>query len=120
MDVHRSQQTKRAPTSEGRLPAEADSTSPPRSEREGSVARLERAIRLTEERYRAIFDQAVEGIFLVAADYSIIDANESACRMLGYSHDELLAPARRPGAPPRRPRQPSRSGSRPSPRAASS
>lgn len=91
MDVHRSEQTKRAPTSEGRLAAEPDSGSTSRSDREGSVARLERAIRLTEERYRAIFDQAVEGIFLVAADYSIIDANESACRMLGYTHDELLA-----------------------------
>jgi PAS domain S-box-containing protein len=55
------------------------------------VARLERAIRLTEERYQAVFDQAFEGIFLVAPDQSIIEANESACRMLGYTHDELLA-----------------------------
>ncbi len=96
MDVHRSGLTKRPP-SEGRVPLEGEgparSDRPERGEREareGSVARLERAIRLTEERYRAVFDQAFEGIFLVAADYSIVDANESACRMLGYTHDELL------------------------------
>jgi two-component system cell cycle sensor histidine kinase/response regulator CckA len=88
MDVHRTGLTKRAPSSEGRLPAEADGS--PRSEREGSVARLERAIRLTEERYRAVFDQAFEGIFLIGGDFKVIDANESACRMLGYTHDELL------------------------------
>jgi PAS domain S-box-containing protein len=87
MDVHRSGLTKRAPSSEGRLQAETDGV--PRSEREGSVARLERAIRLTEERYRAVFDQAFEGIFLFSPDYAVIDANESACRMLGYTHDEL-------------------------------
>jgi two-component system cell cycle sensor histidine kinase/response regulator CckA len=89
MDVHGSGLTKRVPSSEVRLPVDADA--PPRSEREGSVARLERAIRLTEERYRAVFDQAFEGIFLIAGDFTVIDANESACRMLGYTHDELLA-----------------------------
>ncbi len=93
MDVHRSGLTKRPP-SEGRVPLEgegpAKSERGEREAREGSVARLERAIRLTEERYRAVFDQAFEGIFLIAADYSIVDANESACRMLGYTHEELL------------------------------
>jgi PAS domain S-box-containing protein len=91
MDVDRSRRMRSpaAPPSEGRLPADPDVS--PRSERDGSVARLERAIKLTEERYQAVFDQAFEGIFLFGSDYGVIDANESACRMLGYTHEELLA-----------------------------
>jgi PAS domain S-box-containing protein len=48
------------------------------------------AMRASEERYRTLFVHASEGIVLVGANYRISDANESACRMLGYSHEELL------------------------------
>jgi PAS domain S-box-containing protein len=51
----------------------------------------ESALRSSEERYRAVFEQAFEGIFTVAPSHAIIDVNESACRMLGYSREELLA-----------------------------
>jgi len=50
----------------------------------------ETALRSSEERYRAVFQQAFEGIFAVAPSHAIVDANESACRMLGYSREELL------------------------------
>ena len=89
VDRSRSMRSAAAPPSEGRLPLEPDAAL--RSERDGSVARLERAIRVTEERYQAVFDQAFEGIFLFGSDYGVIDGNESACRMLGYTHEELLS-----------------------------
>ena len=50
----------------------------------------EDAMRASEERYRAVFEQAFEGIFLVDGGHAIHDANESACKMLGYTRDELL------------------------------
>ncbi len=49
----------------------------------------EAALRASEERYRAVFEQAFEGIFTVAPSHAIVDANESAARMLGYTIDEL-------------------------------
>jgi len=52
-------------------------------EAEANAARL-------EERYRAVFQQAFEMIFLVAPDTAIIDANASACRILGYAPDEMV------------------------------
>ena len=51
----------------------------------------EAALRSSEERYRAIFQQAFEAIFIVTPSYAIVDADESACRMLGYTRHEMLA-----------------------------
>ena len=48
------------------------------------------ALRESEERYRRIFDASYDAIFLMTADdASILDVNEEACRMLGYSRDQL-------------------------------
>jgi len=44
-----------------------------------------------EEQYRAIVNQAGEGIDLVDAEtLCFVEINEAACRMLGYRRDELL------------------------------
>ena len=51
----------------------------------------EEALRSSEERYRAVFQQAFEGIFLVAPTRQIVNANDSACKMLGYTHEALTA-----------------------------
>ncbi len=59
-------------------------------DREARRKEAEAALRTSEERYRAIFTQAFEGIFVVASSNAIVDANESACRMLGYGRDDLL------------------------------
>jgi PAS domain S-box-containing protein len=50
------------------------------------------AMRASEERYRTLFEQAVEGIVLVGAgaEYRMLDVNESACRMFGYPREELI------------------------------
>jgi PAS domain S-box-containing protein len=50
----------------------------------------EAALRSSEERYRSVFQQAFEGIFIVARSHAIVDANESSCRMLGYTREEML------------------------------
>jgi PAS domain S-box-containing protein len=44
-----------------------------------------------DEQYRAIFNQAGEGIVLIdAATLCLLEVNEAACRMQGYQRDELI------------------------------
>jgi PAS domain S-box-containing protein len=50
----------------------------------------EALLEASEARYRALFDHAQVGIVLADARSFYIDANESACRMLGYTRDELV------------------------------
>jgi PAS domain S-box-containing protein len=52
---------------------------------------LREAKRQAEEKYRAIFDHTVEGIFQMMPDGRFITANPALARMLGYeSPDELI------------------------------
>src|SRR5262249_54100319 len=53
--------------------------------------RIEQALVTSESRYRALFENANDAIFLESEDDDIIAANERACELLGYSHEELLA-----------------------------
>ena len=43
-----------------------------------------------EERYRALFEYAPDGIVIADPESHYIDANSSICRMLGYTRDELI------------------------------
>lgn len=52
---------------------------------------LVRALRGSEHRFRAIFEQAAVGMAQVARDGRILDANHALCEVLDYSKDELLA-----------------------------
>ncbi len=47
------------------------------------------AKRVSDERYRALFEHAPDGILIVDADNRCVDANDRICRMLGYSREEL-------------------------------
>jgi PAS domain S-box-containing protein len=48
--------------------------------------------RSNEERFQAIYDNLHDAVFINNAETSrFIDANQSACSMLGYSREELLA-----------------------------
>ena len=47
-------------------------------------------LRQTEERYRSIFENAVEGIFQVSQDGRLLTANPSMARILGYESPEAL------------------------------
>jgi PAS domain S-box-containing protein len=53
--------------------------------------RLEQRVGFEETRFRAVLDQAGESIFMIDfATGGFIDVNETACRILGYSREELL------------------------------
>ena len=50
------------------------------------------ARQLAEEKYRMLFDQAQEGVFVATPDGELIDCNDAFVTMLGYgSRDELMA-----------------------------
>jgi len=52
--------------------------------------REEEARRATEERYRTLFEYAPDGMVIADSESYYIDANSSICRMLGYTHEELI------------------------------
>jgi len=53
----------------------------------------EEALRESEERFRKIFEESPLGIAMTGKDLSIIRANQSFCKMMGYSEEELKASA---------------------------
>ena len=57
---------------------------------QGRRAALE-ALRRSEERYRSLVEQATDAIFLTDETYRFVDVTGAACRMLGYTREELLA-----------------------------
>lgn len=50
----------------------------------------EAALRESEEKYRAIFTQSTQGIYLHDLDGQILDVNQTACLQSGYTREELL------------------------------
>ncbi len=62
--------------------------------------RAGQALQESEERYRALFDQAYDAIILENADEEILDANEAAVELFGYTVEELLAKSTRDLQPP--------------------
>jgi two-component system cell cycle sensor histidine kinase/response regulator CckA len=48
------------------------------------------ALSQSEEKYRDLFENANDSIFIVDSDFRYIDANRKAIEVLGYSKDELL------------------------------
>jgi PAS domain S-box-containing protein len=51
--------------------------------------RVETALRKSEERLRATFDQAAVGIVVADLNHRFVEANQRLCDILGYSLDEL-------------------------------
>lgn len=51
---------------------------------------IEHALRASEQRYRVLFEQASDGIFVSDTTGDYVDVNETGCQMVGYSRDELL------------------------------
>ena len=48
------------------------------------------ALKESEEKYRVLFESAKDAIFLSDESGRFIDVNQSACKSLGYSREELL------------------------------
>ena len=58
---------------------------------EGRRRATERALATMREKYRNIFEHAIDSIFIVDPDnHRILDVSENAAQRLGYSRDELL------------------------------
>ena len=59
------------------------------------MARMRReaaaALRASEAHHRVLFDQTADGIVVADALGRYVDINAAACKMLGYSRDEMLA-----------------------------
>jgi PAS domain S-box-containing protein len=53
------------------------------------LAKTERALRESEEKFRGAFDNAGVGIFIRSADGKDREYNRAFCEMLGYSEEEL-------------------------------
>lgn len=56
-----------------------------------SRRRAEEALLRSEEKYRDLFENANDAIFIVDADLRYRDANKKAVDLLGYSREELLS-----------------------------
>jgi two-component system cell cycle sensor histidine kinase/response regulator CckA len=52
--------------------------------------RAQEALRVSEERFRKVFQGSPVGIALVGADFRLIQANGALCDMLGYTQVELV------------------------------
>lgn len=51
---------------------------------------VDEALRVSEERYRAIFEQAADSIFLIDVDTGeLVEFNDQTCKTLGYTREEL-------------------------------
>ncbi len=53
--------------------------------------RAEAALRESEERFRSLYEQSLDGVLLTAPDGLILAANPEACRLLGRPEDEICA-----------------------------
>jgi len=51
--------------------------------------RMEGALRESEERYKAIFEQSLDGLYIHDFEGNFIDANPVALKMLGYTKEEI-------------------------------
>jgi PAS domain S-box-containing protein len=64
------------------------------------------ALRASEERYRGLAEQVVDGIVVTSAEGRILDANQAACDMFGYTLDEVKALRMQDGIPAEAPEAP--------------
>lgn len=56
--------------------------------------RAEDMLKESEERYRSLVAATMDAVLLTAPDGRILSANEAACRMFGYSEEELVRKGR--------------------------
>jgi PAS domain S-box-containing protein len=55
---------------------------------------VEYALRDSEERYRSLFENSMDGVLLTVPDGNVLKANPTACRIFGRSEDEICAVGR--------------------------
>ena len=52
--------------------------------------RSEQALRASEEKYRTLFEESIDGVYSVLRDGRITDANASFCEVFGYTREEMI------------------------------
>jgi two-component system, cell cycle sensor histidine kinase and response regulator CckA len=52
--------------------------------------RTQEALRESEQRYRSLFEESIDGVYSVLRDGQITDANASFCRLFGYTKQEMI------------------------------
>ncbi|MDD5205807.1 MAG: PAS domain S-box protein [Desulfobacterales bacterium] len=70
-------------------PREIKSLSETLNEMAEKVRSRERALRKSEQKFRVLFENSPDGVFLTSPDGSIEAANPAAIAMLGYSEEEI-------------------------------
>jgi PAS domain S-box-containing protein len=71
--------------------AHANSNKPQLNQDLSPCHATEEALRRSEERFRLLFEQAVDGIFVADAGGHYTDVNTAGCEMLGYTREEILS-----------------------------
>jgi PAS domain S-box-containing protein len=56
----------------------------------GDRVRAEQATLESERKYRTVFESANDAVFIETVDGSMLDVNNNACKLLGYTREELL------------------------------
>jgi two-component system cell cycle sensor histidine kinase/response regulator CckA len=56
----------------------------------GAHKKIEEELRKSEERYRALFDNSIDAIYILDRMGKILEANRVACERLGYGREDLL------------------------------
>lgn len=49
----------------------------------------EQAVRASEQRYRSMFEEAPEGVWIIGADERTVEVNQHLCDLLGYERREM-------------------------------
>jgi PAS domain S-box-containing protein len=54
------------------------------------VDRSEEALRTSEEKYRSLFEQSLEGVAIITPDGGFVDFNDAFTELVGFSRNELV------------------------------
>ncbi|MBM3174795.1 MAG: PAS domain S-box protein, partial [Chloroflexi bacterium] len=52
--------------------------------------RVEEALRQSEERYRTLFQQSHDPVYIVSRDGALLDVNQAMCQLFDYSREDML------------------------------
>ena len=56
----------------------------------GERKRAEEAIHESEEKYRRLFDESIDAIYITSREGKFLDANQAALELFGYAREELI------------------------------
>ncbi|AAM03995.1 TPA: PAS domain S-box protein [Methanosarcina acetivorans] len=65
-----------------------------RKKAEQKRKQAEEALQISEERYRSLYENSLDGILLTKPDGTILCANPQACQMFGMAEDEIIRAGR--------------------------